>query len=52
MLRTRALAREVRETSDRVNQRTKEAGRLTEIARRQAERGRELSKVARDEGAG
>jgi hypothetical protein len=49
LARTRELAREVRETAERVQQHAKEAHRLTEMARQQAERGRKLSKAGRDE---
>jgi hypothetical protein len=49
LARTRQLAQEVRETSERVHQQAQEARRLTEIARRQAERGRELSEAGRAE---
>ena len=49
LARTRELAQEVRETSERVHQQAQEARCLTEIARRQAERGRELSEAGRAE---
>jgi hypothetical protein len=49
LARTRELAHEVRETSERVHHQAKEARRLTEIARQQAERGRELSEAGRQE---
>jgi hypothetical protein len=49
LARTRELGKEVRETSERVHQEATEACRLTEIARRQAARGRDLSKAGRDE---
>jgi hypothetical protein len=39
----------MRETSERVHQQAKEARRLTEISRRQAERGRELSEAGPEE---
>jgi hypothetical protein len=49
LARARALAEQVRETAERVQQQAKEAHRLTGIARQQAERGRELSESGRDE---
>jgi len=52
LARDRALAEQVRETAKRVHQQVRGAHRLTEIARHQAVRGRELSKAARDEARG
>jgi hypothetical protein len=46
---TQALAEQVREKAERVHQQAKEAHCLTEIAREQAERGRELSNASRVE---
>jgi hypothetical protein len=39
----------VRETAERVHQQALEAHRLTDIARQQTERGRELSKAGRED---
>jgi phosphohistidine phosphatase SixA len=47
--RARKLGAEVRETAERVHQKAQEAHHLTDIARQQAERGRELSKAGRAE---
>ena len=52
LARARALAEQVRETAERVHQQARGGHRLTEIARHQAVRGRELSKAAPDEARG
>ena len=49
LARARQLAEEVRQTAERVHQQATESHRLTEIARCQAQRGRELSKAGREE---
>jgi hypothetical protein len=46
--KARELAEEVRATAERVHQQALEAHRLTDIAR-QSERGRELSRLGREE---
>lgn len=47
--KARELARQVRETAERVHQQAVEARRLIEIARQQSERGRTLSRLGREE---
>jgi hypothetical protein len=47
LARARELAEQVRETAERVHQEAREGHRLTDIARQQAGRGRELSKTGR-----
>ena len=49
LARAKDLAHEVRQTAERVHREASEAHRLIEIARYQAEKGRELSKTARRE---
>jgi hypothetical protein len=47
--KARELAKEVRETAERVHQQALESRRLTEVARQQSERGRHLSRLGREE---
>src|ERR1700745_2078690 len=49
LAKAQKLAEQVRETADGVHQQPREARRLTDITRQQAERGRELSKAGREE---
>jgi hypothetical protein len=47
--KARELAEQVRETAERVHQQALESHRLTEIARRQSQRGRDLSRAGHRE---